>query len=223
MNYYGKPSSRNSGISKWRRPSTNDGLHDSVSCYDDFCSVLLSRLKELGACILPGGKGQPQIIVSPRYTRLKTIKGEWPILRTGIIPDYEKWATDLVKEYPDKFAQHIVVYQRTVPENNMRQQYKRSGPGVVYFIGSDESNYVKIGTTIDIEKRIAGIQTSIPFDLKILLIISGGKNEERKTHSAFEQYRKRGEWFNNTGKLKMYLDYMSDNKNPHVEPWEFAE
>ena len=223
MNYYGKLSSRNSGISKWRRPSTNNGLHDSVATYGDFSRIMLARLNELGSCILPGGKGQPQIIVSPRYTRLKTIKGEWPIMRTGVISDYEKWATDLVGANPDKFAQHIVVYQRTVPGDNMRQQYKIVGTGVVYFIGSEESRYVKIGTTIDIEKRIAGIQTSIPFDLELIFSFSGGRAEEKKTHSAFEQYRKRGEWFENTGKLKEYIDYMSNINNPHIDPWEFAK
>jgi hypothetical protein len=183
---------------------------------------MLSRLKELGPCILPGGKGSPQVIISSKYTKLKTIKGDWPIMRTGQLSDYTLWAEQLVNKYPEKFLKNIVVYQRTVPEYGMHSRYKTIGSNVVYFIGSDEMNYVKIGTTNDIDKRLSGIQTSVPFDLKVILVIDGGPKEEKKAHTAFEQQRKRGEWFVLDGKLKAYLEYMHDKENPHKEPWEFV-
>ena len=222
MKYYGKTSSSNTGITKWRRPNKNKDLSGAVETQSDFNTIILSRLKELGPCILPGGKGQPQIIIGPTYTRLKTIKGEWSIMRTGVIDDYQKWAMALVSEWPEKFNQDVVVYDRKFDVSRGGYSFSHTSQGIVYFIGADDMPFVKIGKTQNLEKRMAGIQTSIPFDLKVYFTIPGGCKEEKLSHQAFEQYRKRGEWFRIEGKLKEYMDYMLDLKNIHKNPWEYV-
>lgn len=197
-------------------------MTDAVSTYEDYTSVMLDRLKQLGPCILPGGKGQPQIIIGAKYTKLSTIKGEWPVLRTGDFSKYEEWSRAMIAQYPNKFSEHIIVYQRKLRPGSMKGVYKGIGGDVVYFIGCDEMPYIKIGTTNDIDKRLAGIQTSVPYDIDVLFVIPGDRSQEKKTHEAFDKYRKRGEWFIKDGKLKEYIEYMMNTNNRYLEPWEFC-
>lgn len=223
MVYSGKPSNRNTGITKWRRPHENPGISPSAQTYEEFEAVITKRLCELGPCILPGGRGQPQIIIAPKYTKLKTIKGEFSVIRTGSIPDYSAWAERLIKDNPGKFNSNISVYTRSINAISHRAKYETIGMDIVYFISAEDMPYVKIGTTKDLSGRLDGIQTSIPYDLSVLFTIDGGTNVERKTHAAFEEYRKRGEWFKVEGKLKDYIEYMMDVSNGYMEPWEYVE
>jgi hypothetical protein len=222
MKYYGKTSSTNHGISKWRRGSTNPGLPGMVEAYDDFKAAVHGALVKLGPCILPGGRGQPQIVIAAKYTKLITIKGEWPVLRTGNVELYEQWAKQLIAEYPEHYASSLVVYQRKLISGTSKGSYKHSGGDVVYFIGCPEMPYIKIGTSNDPAQRLTGIQTSVPYDLEVLLTIPGDHIAERQAHQAFEAHRKRGEWFKREGKLADYLDYMSVTSNPYLDPWEFG-
>lgn len=206
------------------RSPRESGVPNSVDNYDKFSNIILVRLKELGPCILPGGRGQPQIIIGAKYTRLQTIKGDWPILRTGVVPDYEEWAMRLVSENKDKFNPSVIVFQRSLLYGHgpKKGKYTSTGGDVVYFIGSKEMEYIKIGTARDVYKRLDGIQTSLPFDMEILFTFPGNRESETKAHKAFGEYRKRGEWFRNTGKLNDYIKYMMDKNNEYLEPMEFV-
>lgn len=64
----------------------------------------------------------------------------------------------------------------------------------VYFIGG-ERGPVKIGTAIDVNKRLAALQTAHPFPLKVLTSISGGRELEAYFHVRFGAHRIGGEWF----------------------------
>lgn len=69
-------------------------------------------------------------------------------------------------------------------------------PQWVYFIqAGGPSGPVKIGTTGDLKKRLAGLQTSAPEDLILLDVIPGGREKEAALHAQFQHLRMRGEWF----------------------------
>jgi hypothetical protein len=70
-----------------------------------------------------------------------------------------------------------------------------SDTGVVYFIQAVNGGPIKIGTAIDPKKRLASLQLSCPFRLKILATRPGGERLERSLHRRFAAYRLHGEWF----------------------------
>ena len=65
-----------------------------------------------------------------------------------------------------------------------------SGPdsdGYVYFI--QDGDHVKIGTSIDPELRLRGLQTSSPRELVLLKVIAGGRREEQGWHRHWHHLR----------------------------------
>jgi hypothetical protein len=69
------------------------------------------------------------------------------------------------------------------------------GPDLVYFIHAKDTEYVKIGTTDNVERRLRAIKTSSPFELNLIGVIRGGRELEKQIHGIFQHLRIRGEWF----------------------------
>lgn len=66
----------------------------------------------------------------------------------------------------------------------------------IYFIQRvDGIGPIKIGTSTNPNKRLAGIQTSNPYRLRIIKLILGGLKVEHNLHTKFKEYRMEGEWF----------------------------
>lgn len=66
---------------------------------------------------------------------------------------------------------------------------------VVYVFGTPGSNTVKIGRTVNLEKRFADIRTMSPVPLEILWTHPGGSELETNLHRHFAELRSHGEWF----------------------------
>jgi len=64
---------------------------------------------------------------------------------------------------------------------------------MIYLIKSGA--YVKIGTTIEIAKRLGTLQTGNPKRLLVLAVGHGGEREERLLHTRLKRLRRDGEWF----------------------------
>jgi hypothetical protein len=81
--------------------------------------------------------------------------------------------------------------------SRMGGAYKRSAAfGVVYFITCDHPDFpIKIGFATDLIPRIAAVQTSLPYQVKILHTTPGNRLMERDIGRQFEKHRIRGEWF----------------------------
>jgi hypothetical protein len=81
----------------------------------------------------------------------------------------------------------------------------------VYAIGSPAHSFVKIGTSKDPRKRLAGMQTSSPFKLELLWEHPGDWELEHHLHTQFKLHRINGEWFDfgdgdPVAKIKAALD-----------------
>lgn len=63
----------------------------------------------------------------------------------------------------------------------------------VYFIRSGD--LVKIGTSIDVHRRLAALRTSSPMPMELLVVASGSYVEEKSVHQRFAHLRQHGEWF----------------------------
>lgn len=65
----------------------------------------------------------------------------------------------------------------------------------IYIVRAGEDGPVKIGYAVDIDRRVAILQTASPARLHILRRSSGTRKDETIYHRAFERLRIAGEWF----------------------------
>lgn len=64
---------------------------------------------------------------------------------------------------------------------------------MIYFIGSSEHPYVKIGYTDNLKRRLTKMQADSPFKLKLLRQIEGTREVEKAIQNRFAPYHVRGE------------------------------
>jgi len=55
--------------------------------------------------------------------------------------------------------------------------------------------YAKIGHSVNVWRRLSGIQTGLPYPVRLYALVAGGRDVEREIHKAIARYRVRGEWF----------------------------
>jgi DNA-binding XRE family transcriptional regulator len=78
---------------------------------------------------------------------------------------------------------------------------------MIYFI--KHTDYVKIGYTTDIHKRLSQLQTSCPTKLKVLALIEGSLDDERVYQEKFKHLSTSGEWFTHTQGLENFINSLS--------------
>lgn len=83
----------------------------------------------------------------------------------------------------------------------------------VYFIRSGDSGPIKIGVSIDPEKRKSELQTSHAHDLHTLLVIPGTRDTETFLHRRFAEFRLRGEWFTPDASLLEFIEAEKAKQN----------
>jgi hypothetical protein len=76
-----------------------------------------------------------------------------------------------------------------------------SGPRKVqvYAIRDRKTRHVKIGISVDPNKRLASLQTGAPVGLRLLWTAPGGRPLEQHLHGHFAERHVRGEWFDFSG------------------------
>ena len=94
--------------------------------------------------------------------------------------------------------------------------------GWIYFIEYHEFGPVKIGYATNIDKRLIGLQTACPYELKVLLGIPGGYECETALHMHFYDERMHGEWFSQTRKIKRLIRKLSQFERVYPEFLPFA-
>ena len=80
---------------------------------------------------------------------------------------------------------------------------------MIYFIG--HTDYIKIGYTNDIKSRLSKLQVSCPIKLKVLGLVEGDRDEEKKYHNMFKSISCSGEWFEYNEELQSFIDKLNDN------------
>lgn len=82
---------------------------------------------------------------------------------------------------------------------------ERSGHGFIYFVEAVGTNRIKIGLAANVKKRVGELQVGCPVDLLLLGFCSGSLFRERETHRRFDHLRHRGEWFEGTADLRLFI------------------
>lgn len=75
----------------------------------------------------------------------------------------------------------------------------------VYFVHATESGRIKIGTADDPVRRLATLQTGSPEQLDLIGTLPGGRALEARLHRDFARERLRGEWFECSDRLVLFL------------------
>jgi hypothetical protein len=66
---------------------------------------------------------------------------------------------------------------------------------VVYVIEAVGLGMVKIGTSRNLENRLADLRYLCPMDIALVKAVPGGKELEAHLHKRFHEHRSHGEWF----------------------------
>lgn len=82
---------------------------------------------------------------------------------------------------------------------------------MVYLICNQNETVVKIGHSINPNKRLLSLQTSNHEKLKIYKIIEGDFSTEKFLHNKFSKYKMRGEFFQFSKEIKDYFDNIIDS------------
>lgn len=88
---------------------------------------------------------------------------------------------------------------------------------MIYIFGDD--NLVKIGFSDNVKKRFNDIRVSIPYKIYPMLVINGGRKDEKILHDKFKPNAMRGEWFTLSHEIKQFI---SDNEYQNRK-YEFFE
>lgn len=72
-------------------------------------------------------------------------------------------------------------------------------------------DYVKIGFTNDIRRRLAQLQVSSPHKLKLVALFEGDVFKEQELHKQFSSYWSCGEWFDKCEELTKYAESHSQD------------
>lgn len=88
--------------------------------------------------------------------------------------------------------------------NEIYSKVKFSGT-VVYLISTDNPEFVKIGFTTCLERRLKSLRTASHVEPTIHLTIEGTRSLERELHTRFEAARYSREWFRLTDDIKTFI------------------
>jgi len=90
--------------------------------------------------------------------------------------------------------------------------------GYVYFLETEDQQYVKIGYSIHPQKRLLEIRAHNP-GARLLGCIRGSLIVERKLHWQFQDERYDGEWFRYSSRLRQFIQDLEGFKpSPESEP-----
>lgn len=74
----------------------------------------------------------------------------------------------------------------------------------IYFVRA-WTEEIKIGSAIDLVKRISMLQTGHPQHFDLAALLFGPRQLERNLHEKFDEFRLRGEWFWPAEELKQFM------------------
>lgn len=75
---------------------------------------------------------------------------------------------------------------------------------MIYFV--NHTDFIKIGYTVDIRKRISDLQLSCPIPISVVGLIDGTIREEKVLHEKFKDIWSHGEWFRYTKELSDFIE-----------------
>lgn len=85
--------------------------------------------------------------------------------------------------------------------------------GFVYFVRCETTSRIKIGWSIDPDRRLADFQTICPTRVRIIKAVRARRWQEKILHSDFSHCRVHGEWFEGTPELLAFIREFNDDRS----------
>lgn len=83
--------------------------------------------------------------------------------------------------------------------------------GFIYFVCTGSGGPIKIGWSLNPERRLAMLQVGNPERLKLVGAVAGTREDERRIHEVLAPEHIRGEWFfPNTSDPKVLVERMRE-------------
>ena len=141
----------------------------------------------------------------------------YAIAKADEIQARRDWPLEMALAYCELQAQSI---ELPLQETGRPVFYTNRGYDSIkemYFIQCNE--FVKIGTTNNIKKRLSTMQVGCPYTLYVVCSFSNlTLADEFKIHSALNRYRRNGEWFLLPEEIMNSLKSLPDNADfYHIE------
>lgn len=122
-------------------------------------------------------------------------------IKIGALPDLisrldtvADLASNLAKRYQDELDSAVSL-KRDINEHLAHAEADGRFRGFVYLIENAARRIVKIGYSLDPTGRLAGLQTAVPDELRLLHSFPGSPFEERALHQRFKEHGVGREWF----------------------------
>lgn len=80
----------------------------------------------------------------------------------------------------------------------------------VYFVRS--GNLIKIGTSTNVNARLAALRTMSALPLELMAVAEGGYTEEGAVHQRFASLRQHGEWFTAAPELLAFVAEIAEHR-----------
>lgn len=94
---------------------------------------------------------------------------------------------------------------------------------MIYLILTQDNQFCKIGYAVNPVKRLAELQTGMPYTLRLLAMFPGSRTDEAEWHADYAADRVRGEWFRVTPRLMREFIGIMANEVPDIDPKPYAK
>ncbi len=135
------------------------------------------------------------------------VKTDWCIGRNtppDMVPLIERAAAEALQVAQEAVA--ALANPKTArPRRRPKPRAKEDPARRVYFIQGEHGGAIKIGTSRDVEMRLAVHQIGCPVLLRILGTQQGGRALEAVLHRRFAVHRLHNEWFEPCAELLAYI------------------
>jgi hypothetical protein len=89
--------------------------------------------------------------------------------------------------------------------NEIHTCFEKSPTPVVYFISAGDPQFVKIGFTASLERRLRSLRTGSHVELTVHVAIPGPRSLERDLHTRFASAHQNREWFRLTDEIAAFI------------------
>lgn len=79
----------------------------------------------------------------------------------------------------------------------------------LYFLRGGD--YIKIGRTVDFDRRLSELKVSSPYELELIALIENKGCYEFRIHDLFKKIRVKGEWFKDDQSISDFIGLVLDN------------
>jgi len=127
----------------------------------------------------------------------------------GTCGDFKPWE-DFYKNKRTGPSGHLPDCKDCTNQGRREAYRSEKAPSVVYFLGFDD--YVKIGITQNLERRVRMLQTGNPHALTVMATMPGGAKKEAELHERFKTKKSGllGEWFDLDDELWEFIHTVNE-------------